>query len=164
MKLLTRLDASLNKVEGILLVSLLAIMVLMAFLQVVLRNFFSTGILWGDIFLRHLVLWIGFLGAALATSKERHISIDALTRFLPTRVKSAIRVLTNLFAAIVCYVLLRASLTFIELEREGETILYGNIPTWYAQVIIPAGFALLMAHFFIRSVLDARTALDGARG
>ncbi len=161
MKLLTRLDASLNRVEGILLVVMLAVMVVMAFLQVVLRNFFSTGILWGDIFLRHLVLWMGFLGAALATSQERHIAIDAFTRFLSPRVKSAIRVLTNLFAAVVCGFLVQASITFVELERESGTLVYQDIPAWYVQLIIPGGFALLVFHFLVRAAADAHAAVRG---
>ena len=164
MKLLTQLDASLNRIEGILLVVMLAVMVAMAFLQVVLRNFFSTGILWGDIFLRHLVLWMGFLGAALATSQERHIAIDVLTRFISRRAKSAIRVLTNLFAAVVCGFLVEASATFVELERESGSLVYQDIPVWYVQLIIPGGFTLLVFHFLVRAVADAHAAVRGSAG
>lgn len=163
MKLLQRLDSLLNKLEGALLILFLAVMLVMAFFQVLLRNFFSSGILWADIFLRHLVLWIGFLGAALATSQERHISIDAFTRFLPERIKSATRVLTNLFAAIVCYYLMTASIKFVRTEIEAGTAIYANIPVWYAEIIIPVGFGLLVIHFLVRAVLDVQTTLTRAR-
>lgn len=160
MKLLQRLDAALNKTEGALLILLLVVMLVLAFLQVVLRNFFSSGFLWADLVLRHLVLWIGFLGAALATSQERHISIDAVTRFLPPRLKHALRVVTNLFAAVVCYYLMTAAITFIESEAEAGTTFYADIPNWYAGIIIPVGFGLLIIHFLIRVMVDGRAALS----
>ena len=161
MKILQRVDALLNKLEGTLLVVFLAVMLVMAFLQVVLRNFFSFGFAWADILLRHLVLWVAFLGAALAASQERHISIDAFTRFLPGRIKYASRVITNLFAAVICYYLMTAGITFIQSEIEFSTILFNNVPAWYAQIIIPVGFGLLMFHFAVRVLLDLRSAIKG---
>ncbi|MCK7524997.1 MAG: TRAP transporter small permease [Ignavibacteriales bacterium] len=62
-------------------------MVLLAFAQVILRNVFGTGLVWGDTIVRHMVLWAGFVGGALASYEGRHISIDALTKFFPPRVK-----------------------------------------------------------------------------
>lgn len=164
MKLLQKLDAILNKAEGGLLILLLTVMILLAFLQVVLRNAFSSGILWADILLRHLVLWIGFLGAALAASSDRHISIDALTRFLPERVKKGVNGLSYLFAAFICLLFFRAALTFLENERLDGTTVYADIPSWYAEIIIPIGFGLLVVHFVIRAILSAREAIAGKEG
>ena len=41
-------------------------------MQVVLRQVFGGGILWCDTLLRHLVLWVGFLGAARAAGQHPH--------------------------------------------------------------------------------------------
>jgi TRAP-type C4-dicarboxylate transport system permease small subunit len=161
MKLLKRFDILLNKLEGGLLILFLSAMILLAFAQVVLRNVFFAGILWGDILLRHLVLWIGFLGAAIATSNGRHISIDALTRFLPTRPRQAVSVLTHLFAAAICYLLLRGSITFIRNEIAMQTTVYESIPSWYGEIIIPVGFGLLVVHFVIRAVVGLQSFVRG---
>ncbi len=127
-------------------------MILIAFLQVILRNFFSTSILWGDIFLRHLVLWVGFLGAALATKENKHINIDALSRLLSPKIKKLFGFVTNLFAAIVCFFLTKASLTFIDFEIESQSTLFANIPTWIFQIIIVFGFGIIMLRFLIHSI------------
>jgi len=82
-KILQTVDSGLAYVETGLIILILGSMVLLSFLQVLMRNFFDTGILWGDIFLRHLVLWVGFIGASLATREEKHINIDLLTRLIP---------------------------------------------------------------------------------
>jgi C4-dicarboxylate transporter DctQ subunit len=160
MKTLKAVDSIFNKIEGALLILLLLVMLFMAFGQVVLRNFFSGGIVWGDILLRHLVLWIGFLGAALATSGERHLNIDAFTRYLPKRIKGAVATFTNIFAAFVCFLLFNASLTFIEFEIANKNTVIGDIPSWYAQIIIPVGYGLLMFHFLVRAILDAGKAMQ----
>lgn len=160
MKLLKTLDSVFNKIEGAVLIFLLLVMLFMAFGQVVLRNLFSGGIVWGDILLRHLVLWIGFLGAALATSGERHINIDILTRYLPERLRGGVAALSDVFAAAVCFLLFRASLTFIGFEIANNNTVFANIPSWIAQIIIPVGFGLLTFHFLVRAILDAGKALQ----
>jgi TRAP-type C4-dicarboxylate transport system permease small subunit len=160
MKTLKTVDSILNKIEGAVLIVLLLVMLFMAFGQVVLRNISSGGFVWGDIVLRHLVLWIGFLGAALATSGERHINIDILTRYLPERLKGAVAALSNVFAAVVCFLLFRASLTFIKFEITNYNTVFNGIPSWYAQIIIPVGYGLLAFHFVVRAILDAGKALQ----
>jgi len=157
-KLLSKIDSTLNKIETTILIALFIGMLLMAFLQVILRNFFSGGIIWGDILLRHLVLWIGFLGAALATSNERHLNIEILKRFLSEKQRYFVSALTNLFAALICYLLFKASLTFIQFEIANENVIYANIPSWIAEVIIPVGYVMLVIHFIIRILIDIEKA------
>jgi len=156
MKIVTNIDKFLTKAEGYLLVVLLGVMVILAFLQVVLRNFFSAGIVWADVLLRHVLLWLGFLGAAIATSENRHINIDALRRFLSPRVRSAVEVLTDLFAALICSLLASASWTFVHGEMADKRMVVEGVPSWYGEIIIPVGYCLLVVHFVIRALLKAR--------
>jgi TRAP-type C4-dicarboxylate transport system permease small subunit len=73
-----RIDAAIGRVEQALLVVLLSVLILIAFSQIILRNFFSTGIAWGDALVRSLVLWTGFIGATIAAREGQHISIDVV--------------------------------------------------------------------------------------
>jgi len=151
MKILATIDRWLNKAESALLIVLLIFMVLLAFAQVVLRIVFSSGIIWGDIFLRHAVLWIGFLGGAIAISNKRHINIDALTHYMSPKTHSVFSVFTNLFGAAVCVLLAIASVNFIKDEISSGTFVYSQIPSWYAEIIIPVGFGLFVFHFLVRA-------------
>jgi len=110
---------ALSWIERSLLVLMLAVITLLAFLQVILRNVFSEGILWADPLLRHMVLWMGFLGASLATQKEKHITIDLMTRFFRPPLTHLIRIATNLFASGVCWFLSQAGWTFLQNERDS---------------------------------------------
>jgi TRAP-type C4-dicarboxylate transport system permease small subunit len=155
MRIIKAVEGILVKVEISFLVLFLIIMVLLAFLQVILRNFFSTGIMWADTFLRYLVLWVGFLGAAVSTQEERHINIDALTRFFSPYIKNIISIITNGIAAVTCYYLLKASIDFIKIGLPANLTLFENIPMIYFIVIIPIGFGLMCLHFLIRVILKA---------
>lgn len=154
MKTLRTLNNALLVTERSLLVVLLSVMILLAFLQVILRNYFSTGFLWADPFLRHMVLWVGFFGASLATQKEKHINIDVITRFASPRSTNFVRIATNAFALIVCFALANAGWTFLRDEMESGSILltFGTteIPAWLFQSIIPFGFGLMAFRFGIR--------------
>lgn len=161
MKALLKIDSALAAVEGALLILLLSVMVVMAFLQVVLRNVFHEGFIWADILLRHLVLWIGILGAALAASQQRHITIDALTRFLTPRLRFAVLALAQLFALAVCVVLADAAVTFVGNDLEFGATVYAEVPAWVSQIIIPVGFALLSFHFLVRALENALAAFRG---
>jgi len=149
MRLLSNINSWIAKAETALIVLVLLFMVLFAFLQVVMRNILDLGILWGDILLRHLVLWVGFIGASLATREKKHINIDILTRFLPEKIKPVSGIITGLFAVFICWFLTDAAWTFIMDEKSFDTKIFGDIPVWYFQIIIPVGFCLMAFRFFI---------------
>ena len=152
MKFLEKLNTWIERTETAVLVAVLAVMVVFAFLQVVLRNIFNEGILWGDIFLRHLVLWVGFLGASLAARESKHINIDLFTRFLPDRGKIISRIITGLFSVFICLLLTDASWTFVQDEKMMGTEIFSNVPAWYFQIIIPIGFLLMAFRFLTQSL------------
>ncbi|MDH4068859.1 MAG: TRAP transporter small permease subunit [Ignavibacteria bacterium] len=152
MKTLTAIENGLVKAETFFLVLFLSVMILLAFAQVILRNVFGTGILWADTVVRHLVLWVGFAGAAIAAGSERHIAIDALTKFLPARTRHFARVLTNIFALLVCLLLADAAYTLLldELHYGGTMVL--EIPSWVGVAILAPGYLLMAFHFFVKSI------------
>jgi TRAP-type C4-dicarboxylate transport system permease small subunit len=149
---LHRIDSALALLENSLIILTLGLMVILAFLQVLLRNFFETGLLWGDIFLRHLVLWVGFAGASLATRQEKHINIDILTRVIPARLIPQVKIVIDIIAAVICFVLARASYIFLTFEIEAGTTLFEDIPSWYFQIILPLGFAMMGFRYFLKIV------------
>jgi len=152
MRLLQKLNLYVEEVESWILVVIVLIMVIFSFAQVVLRNVFDHGFLWGDIFLRHLVLWVGFIGASIATREEKHINIDVFSRLMKGKSKFFAQALVSLFAAFVSFLLMQAAWSFVLEEKEFETMLFNDIPAWYFQIIIPVGFGLMTLRFVINSI------------
>jgi C4-dicarboxylate transporter DctQ subunit len=98
-----RTDEVIDRVEQTLITILLSLMIAIAFLQIVLRNIFSTGIAWADPLVRNLVLWVGFVGAAIATREGKHITIDVLPQRVPQQIKVIIGIIIQVFAAFISW-------------------------------------------------------------
>ncbi len=164
MKILRAIDAAIARLAGWILVLVLSVMVVMAFGQVLLRNVFGTSIVWGDILLRHLVLWVGFLGATIATGEGRHIKVELLTKFVPPKAQKILGILAALFSAVICALLLQASIVFIDIGIDPGSTLILNIPTTYFVVIIPIGFGLMAFRFLVVAIGHSAEALRGEWG
>ena len=133
--------------EKWLFVLLLGSLVTFALLQIILRNVFSSGFLWGDDLLRHGVLWISILGASRATLEKKHIRIDLLPRVMPARMSFISDFMCCFISFLVCLVLLWASWNFVQGERLAGDIAFASIPYWCLELIFPFGFAIMALRF-----------------
>lgn len=151
-------ERRLAALEQGLLAALLLVMVSLSFAQVLLRGF-SLGLLWADTFLRHLVLWTGFLGAALAAADDKQFAMDAAGRLMSERVLAAVHLVLHGLTAAVCAFMTRAAWTFFGQEREAAAVLFSvgrfEVPAWWFQVILPLGFALLFLHYLLKAAMAA---------
>jgi TRAP-type C4-dicarboxylate transport system permease small subunit len=153
----------LNWVEDGFLCVLLLALVMLAFAQILLRNLFGIGLIWADPLLRQIVLWVAMIGAGIATRQYRHIHVNIIIRFLPSRVKAGVQALTDLFAAVICGLLVYStwSLVMDEYQYHVEGNLVGGIPMWVAQAILPFAFTLISLRFLRFSILSFVCMIQG---
>ncbi len=147
--IIVRIVAPLVRLEEFLLTVLLSTLIGLACWQIGARWFTSGSVAWIDPLLRYLVLWSGLLGAALATAKDNHISLDAVGYLLLGRVKLWVDLMTRLFCVVVSFFLFRATLLFISSEIEfGGSTLFG-LASWIWNLIFPLAFFLILLHFIL---------------
>lgn len=161
MKITRLIDRVLTAVVTVVLICAFSIMLGLAVLQVFLRDTFHTSIGWGDVAARQLVIWVGFLGAYLATRSNKHFHIDVLTRFLGPRVRLWFDAFSDLFAALICVLLVIASRTFVTVGLDADATLFLGIPQTVAAAIMPAGFGLITVQFVLRTIEGLTTAIRG---
>jgi len=155
-----RFDNFISRLEQILITVLLSAMILTAFLQIILRNFFTTGLAWGDPLVRHLVIWVGFIGAALATKEGKHITIEIVSHWLSGRANRYVRSVSHLFSALVCGLLAWAALKFVRVEAlMGGPAIFG-LPAWVPLVIIPVVFGIMTLRFGFQFGIELFTVLN----
>jgi C4-dicarboxylate transporter, DctQ subunit len=152
MGLLRWLDHWLASLERVLVVLLLSGLLGLGVLQVIERNVLASGIFWADELLQHMVLWLGFLGASLATREHRHLSIDILSHFLSTRWQLWLGLLVNTVALGLCMLLVQAAWGLVRSEYTAGTVLTFGFPSWLVQSIIPLGFGAITLRFALRLV------------
>jgi C4-dicarboxylate transporter DctQ subunit len=142
-----------NRIEGLFRVLgvvevgaitlLLCALVLVGCMQIFLRNFFHSGILWADPLMRHIVLWLGCLGAALATARVRHINIDVFSRLIPRRQKGIRRAVVYTATATAAFFLGVAALRLVADERAFGDVTFGTVKTWALQTVMPFSFFVI---------------------
>jgi TRAP-type C4-dicarboxylate transport system permease small subunit len=125
------------------IVLLLGALVFLGTMQIVLRNFFHSGVLWADPMMRHIVLWLGCLGGALATTRVRHINIDVFSRLIPMRQKSTRRAVVYSATAVAAFFLGVAALRLVADERAFGDVAFGTVKTWVLQVVLPFAFFVI---------------------
>ncbi|MEA3307744.1 MAG: TRAP transporter small permease subunit [Elusimicrobiota bacterium] len=155
MKYLLKLENCLVKGEKFLVIAFVFFMVILSFLQVVLRLFFNYGIVWLDPVLRHMVLWSGFIGAILASRYSKHFALDIVFKIHSDKLRKLSEIAANKFTLIISLLLFYASYKFIKDEAMMESIAFYagkfEIQSATALIIVPVTFFLMAFHTFINS-------------
>lgn len=138
--------------EDALLVLILAAMIGLAATQIILRNLFDGAILWADPMLRVSVLWVGMIGAMVATRIDKQISVDAVSRFLPTHLKARVRVATDVFTAFVSGVVAWSALRLVLDDRAAGGTAVAFVPVWACEVILPVAFGVIALRYFLFAI------------
>jgi len=155
--------------EGGLTLALLA-MAALPVVEFIGRPLFGGGIPGASDYLRHLTLWVGFLGAMVASRDEQHLKIGTVTDLLPARIAGGARLFGAGAAVAVCAGLCWASLQLVVVEAPALPLAWrawlpetlhpalaalglfddgglakvgGQVPVWIAEAIMPVGFAVM---------------------
>ncbi len=149
--------ARLHRVEDAALVMLLSAMIALAATQILMRNLFDSGFIWIDPLLRVLVLWLGLLGATVATRDNKHIRIDLLNKLFTPNTHCLIQAVVGQISAWTCLVIGWYGLGWIRLDYEDGMTAFAGIPAWMLEIIVPLSFALIGLRYFILSLGWAQT-------
>ena len=125
----------------------LLLLLILSLSQVVLRNLFELGYAEIDIISRHLVLFITFMGAALACESSQHIKIDVVNSLLKQQTREKLQQPLLLISTLICCAFFYYALQFWLDEK-----LYAPVNeqlALYLALIIPLGFFTLSLHFFL---------------
>jgi C4-dicarboxylate transporter DctQ subunit len=166
-----RLAWLVNEFEEIVIATLLGLMTLITFANVVDRYLFHAGIIWGLEATTYLFAWLVLFGVSYAVKISTHLGVDALVKLLPPRLRKATALLAVAACLVFAGMLLYGSweywskfyfkLSFLEVEdvpfphwlqalfglvEDGEAR-YENLPRYIPYAILPIGVALLFLRF-----------------
>lgn len=146
-----RVIRSLHLFEDILLVTVLFSMIGLYLLEIVLRNFFGESLVWVQPLLQNGVLWLALLGTMVASRRDEQIRIDVASHYLPESVQRWLSVVIDLVTAGICLVVAWYSASFV---YESATMgfgghVFGSLPAWVLQAIIPLGFISIGLRYLV---------------
>ncbi len=146
-KVLTQLKSKLISTEKWVAAVSLLLLLILSLSQVILRNFFELGFSNIDVISRHLVLFITFMGAALACESSQHIKMDFINSLLSASFKQQIARPLILTGSVICSIFFWYALQFWLDEKtyapNSEQL------ALYLALIIPVGFFTLSLHFLL---------------
>ncbi|MGE0085819.1 MAG: TRAP transporter small permease [Desulfococcaceae bacterium] len=153
-KFLEKMRDFLYRAEDAVLLGLLMLMILTAAAQILLRNLFGSGLAWGDMLVRMLVLWIGLAGAMIASRNGSHIRIDLITRWLPEHLRKILNATVEFFTAVICSAVAWHSIRFIRMEYSDGGMAFASIPVWVCEAVIPFAFIVISIRYYILSFIS----------
>jgi tripartite ATP-independent transporter DctM subunit len=118
----------------------MAILLMMTALPVgeaVARKVFRTSIPGAGVYVQHGTLWIGFVGALLATRRGKHLGLSTAEMLPKGWKRTAVQLLGAMVTTAVVALLAYASVKLVLADRLREDTLAGGIPEWWSELIMP---------------------------
>lgn len=115
------LNITVKLIEGCCF-ALLAVMVAVTFAQIINRSIFNGAFFWAEECAIFTMIWIAFMGSAVAIRKGSHTRIDFLIAMLPSGMKRGIEVLNYLLMATFVGILGYNSLPIIKMASRQVTV------------------------------------------
>lgn len=130
-----------------------AAMILVMFMQVVLRYVFNAPLMWPEELSRLLFLWLVFGAAPLATSHKAHLAVDFFVSFLPQsnrlKLKLSLYTLTITFLIVVAVKGFELSCEFMGAGAYTMPFL----PLWLFYLPVGLGCVMMVVNL-IRTIPD----------
>lgn len=158
-----------NSILAALSLLLLAGIVLVVLLQVYMRYVVGSPLPWGDEAARLQLVWLTFIGAALAYRLKAHIAVDALSTLFAnrgwTRAARVVELLIDLAVVFGATVLLLAGIDLVGATvnqltpalRIPRAVMYLALPVGTGLIVLSAGAA------GVRAILAGRGNRQGPR-
>jgi tripartite ATP-independent transporter DctM subunit len=140
-----------RRTEDGLTVAALLLMGVLPVLELVLRTFLHTGIPGTSGYVQNLTLWVGFLGAMIASREGRHLNLSTGMVMLPPRLQQIAGILAATASTAVASGLCWASLQFVRAEMESPANIAGWLPIWVVEAILPVSFAIITLRFVLQA-------------
>ncbi|MFO7543252.1 MAG: TRAP transporter small permease [Thiobacillus sp.] len=137
-----------DRIEELIVITMLALMTLLTFLQVVMRYGFNSGFVWAleltTIFFAVMI----FVGISYGVRVGAHIGVDALVRKFPPRLRRTTSIIVVLLCLFYAGLVIYGSWIYVsKMYVIGVELEDMAIPIWVVRAILPLGFALLALRF-----------------
>lgn len=137
--------------EKAVLCVVLAAMIAIVFTDFALRETGNQGLAWAKAAATYAMVWVGFLGASLATRERKHLKVDASEKLVPLRFRPHARVFVGAVAGGFCFTLAWLGWDLVaQSMRQGTGSPVMNVKLWVVQAAIPCSAVLMGMRFLLR--------------
>lgn len=124
----------LNHIEEIVIVAMFIAMVLIIFIQVIMRYVFNNSLVWSEELGKFLFVWISWMGISLGERVGEHIKITLLVTKLKWKAAKICNIASLLVVIVICAVTCRYGVLLVVTQA---TTHYAGIKISMAWAICP---------------------------
>ena len=139
-------------------------MVVLPIVEIAARRLFGVGVPASGPIVQHLTLWVGFLGAAIAARDGKLLALATGALITHATWRRLAGIVAAAVAACVSLILAWGGVEMMRAEREAQTTIGADIPTWVAQAVLPGAFAAIAARLVWKAGAGWRDRLAAAAG
>lgn len=133
-----------DHLEELLLVIGIVIMVMVIFLQVVMRYGFNNSLSWSEELARIIFIWASWIGISLGQKKCEHIKITMLTEKLKGTAKVIVLMLADICTlAILMVLLIKGIETTDKIASLASITPALSVPKWVIYAAVPVSTTLM---------------------
>ncbi|MFT7773375.1 TRAP transporter small permease [Roseateles sp.] len=108
------------------------------------RSALDAAAIWADEAQQFALVWLAFLGAALATVQDNHLRMDVLRGRLPRGVKRIVTAVEAFLVPAICAFATLQSLKYLQqIASLGARSDMAGLPMWIPHAAVTLGFALM---------------------
>jgi TRAP-type C4-dicarboxylate transport system permease small subunit len=148
-------DKATRLIELVLGLALIAAVIL-NFVNVVGRYGFGWGFIAADELQTYIMVYMAFLGAAVASWRGLHLRMDVLAQRLPAAMGKVLSLLELISVLVLCSLVTWVALQYVlQMYALGAKSQTAQIPMWIPHLAVAAGFGLTV-FFTIMKFIKAR--------
>ncbi|HAZ14464.1 MAG: hypothetical protein A2X86_00205 [Bdellovibrionales bacterium GWA2_49_15] len=107
------------------------------------REVLSFSVVWAQKAAVYLMIWAGFIGSSLATSKGAHLRPEIGDKLWPLKMQPAYHRIRHFVTAVFCFFGCFYGVMYLRESFEmGDTNPVISMPLWIIQTVIPVTFIL----------------------
>jgi C4-dicarboxylate transporter DctQ subunit len=111
---------------------------------------------WSEQIPKYAMIWMGFLGASVGISRNRHIGFDILVSRLPSMIRKIIIFAGHFIILIFLVMMTIYGVTFAFAVGFSSKAPMLPIPMFYLFIAVPVGGVFMVLQTIIRLVLDVK--------
>ncbi len=139
---------------SLLMVVALALMVVLVFVNVVLRYVFNSGLSLSEELSRWLFVWMTFLGAVVALNERGHLGTDSLVSRLPLAGKKICLGAGHVLMLFICWLIVDGGWSQVKINWDSTSaVMETSMAIFYASgVVFAVSGAVILLHDLWRLV------------
>lgn len=164
--MIRKLGKIFNAYEKNVLIISLAVMVIVIFMQVVMRYVFNNSLSWSEEFARYLFVWFSWIGVSAGFKDNEHLRVELLSMSLVKRGFLKSDELLTIFVSVIwlATTLIVTYYGFIMVSKQIEMNVLTpamKLPVWIAYLSIPACSLILGIRLIVKVIESIMKLLGG---